>query len=258
MTKTSTHCPACGIPQTGKFCSGCGANLESGSCGGCGAKLPGGVKFCPACGAPASGATAAVGGQSDRTPWIVASVAIVALLAVVLVMVIRSSPGRPPDVAGSPAGVTGEGPGTIDLTAMTPRERFDRLYNRVMRAAEGGDPNMVTNFAPMALQAYDMLPESDRDADARYHAAMLHLHSGGPAEAVAQADTIQAEIPTHLFGFVIRGTAAKLAQDSVTLAQAYADYLKNYDAEMNVGRQEYGEHPAILESFRQEASGAGG
>jgi hypothetical protein len=189
----------------------------------------------------------------------VASVAIVALLAVMLVMVIRSSPGRPPDVVGSPAGVTGAGPGGIDLTAMTPRERFDRLYNRVMQAAEGGDPSTVTNFAPMALQAYDMLPDTERDPDARYHAAMLHLHSGGAAEAVAHADTIQAEFPRHLFGFVIRGTAAKLPpKDDAALAQAYADYLEHYDAEMNAGRQEYGEHPAILQSFRQEAAGAGG
>ncbi len=169
MTKPSTHCPACGAPQTGTFCSRCGANIESGSCGGCGAKLPSGVKFCPSCGAPASGAAAAVGGQSDRTPWIVASVAIVGLLAVMLVMVIRSSPGRPPDVAGSPAGIAGggAGPGSIDLSAMTPRDRFDRLYNRVMQAAEGGDPSTVANFAPMALQAYDMLPDIDRDPDAR-------------------------------------------------------------------------------------------
>ncbi|NNG17125.1 MAG: zinc ribbon domain-containing protein [Gemmatimonadales bacterium] len=255
MTKTSTPCPACGAPQTGKFCSRCGANLESGSCGGCGAKLPGGVKFCPACGAPTSD-VAAAGGRSDRTPWIVASVAIVALLAVVLVMVIRSSPGRPPAAAtASPAGA---GPDTIDLAAMTPRERFDRLYNRVMRAAEGGDPSTVTNFAPMALQSYDMLPEADRDPDARYHAAMLHLHSGAAAEAVAHADTIQAEIPTHLFGFVIRGTAAKLENDAAALSRAYADYMEHYGAEMNTGRQEYGEHPAILESFRQEALGAGG
>jgi hypothetical protein len=200
-----------------------------------------------------------VGGQSDRTPWIVASVAIVGLLAVMLVMVIRSSPGRPPDVAGSPAGIAGggAGPGSIDLSAMTPRDRFDRLYNRVMQAAEGGDPSTVANFAPMALQAYDMLPDIDRDPDARYHAAMLYLHSGGAAEAVAHADTIQAEYPNHLFGYVIRGTAAKLAQDDAALARAYVDYREHYDAEMNAGRQEYGEHPAILESFRQEAAGTG-
>lgn len=258
MTKTSAQCPSCGAPQTGKFCSRCGANLEAGTCGGCGAKLPGGVKFCPSCGTPVSGAGAGVRGSSERTPWIVAAVAIVALLAVVLVMVIRTSPGRPPEAQGAPAGALGAGPGGVDLAAMTPRERFDRLYNRVMRAAEGGDPSTVTNFAPMALQAYDMLPETDRDPDARYHAAMLHLHSGGAEQAVAHADTIQAEIPTHLFGFVIRGTAAKLARDEAALAQAYADYLEHYDAEMNAGRQEYGEHPAILESFRQEAMGAGG
>jgi hypothetical protein len=53
---------------------------------------------------------------------------------------------------------------------------------------------------------------------------------------VAHADTIQAEYPNHLFGYVIRGTAAKLAQDDAALAQAYVDYREHYDAEMNAGR----------------------
>lgn len=256
---TSSKCPACGASAAGKFCSRCGASLGGGSCSGCGAALPKGVKFCPGCGAPASGAAVALGGRTDRTPWIIAAVATVGLLAALLIMVSRSSSGRTPDPLGVPSAGAAVGAGGLpDLNAMGPRERFDRLYNRVMRAAEGGDPSTVSNFGPMALQAYDMLPEADRDADARYHAAMIHLHSGGAAQAVALADTISAQVPTHLFGFVIRGTAAKLSNDQAALAKEYSGYLKNYDAEVNVGRQEYSEHPAILESFRQEAQSAGG
>ena len=59
---------------------------------------------------------------------------------------------------------------------MSPRERFDRLYNRIMTAAENGDEGTVTNFTPMALSAYSMLDTVD--ADARYHAALIKLHTG--------------------------------------------------------------------------------
>jgi len=255
---TSTQCPACGAPATGKFCSKCGASLAAGACTVCGSVLPKGVKFCPACGAPASGVAAVMRGSGDRTPWIIAAVAVVGLLAALLIMVSRSSSGRPQNAgAASTASAPLGAGGMPDLSAMTPRERFDRLYNRVMRAAEGGDPSTVTNFGPMALQAYDMLDEADRDADARYHAAMIYLHTGGAAQAAALADTIQAQVPSHLFGYVIRGTAAKLSNDQAALSRAYRDYLKSYDAEMNAGRTEYGEHPAILEMFREEALAAG-
>ena len=40
---------------------------------------------------------------------------------------------------------------------MTPRERFDRLFNRIMQAAERGDSAQVERFTPMALGAYHQL-----------------------------------------------------------------------------------------------------
>jgi hypothetical protein len=89
-----------------------------------------------------------------------------------------------------------------DISQMTPRERFDRLFDRVMGAAERGDSTTVTQFSPMALGAYDMLDQVD--ADARYHAAMIHLVNGGVDAALALADTIQRAAPNHLFGYLIR------------------------------------------------------
>lgn len=141
-----------------------------------------------------------------------------------------------------------------DLSSMTPRERFDRLFNRIMRSAESGDESAVGTFAPMALQAYAMLDSVD--ADARYHAALIMLHTGDVSGAQALADTISKFQPGHLFGTVIRGTIARFQQDPKALDAAYAEFLKNYDRENAAGRAEYGEHPRALQDFLEAARAA--
>jgi hypothetical protein len=135
---------------------------------------------------------------------------------------------------------------------MTPRERFDRLYNRVMRAAESGDTATVARFSPMAVMAYSQLDSVD--ADARYHAAVLQLHvRGDTAGALRLADSILSIQPHHLFGYLIRGTAARLAGDQHLLARAYADFLAAWDAEKS-SRPEYRDHQAMLDQFRSAAA----
>ena len=93
---------------------------------------------------------------------------------------------------------------------MSPRERFNRLYNRVMQAAQSGDEATVTRFTPMALMAYAQLDTID--GDARYHAALLRVHTGDVEAARALADTILADSPGHLFGYIIQGTVARFPE----------------------------------------------
>lgn len=143
-----------------------------------------------------------------------------------------------------------------DISNMTPRERFDRLFNRIMRAAEQGDETTVTTFAPMAISAYGMLDSAD--ADARYHAALIYLHTGNVDGARALADTILQRQPAHLFGYVIRGTIARFNKDDALLRKSYRDFLSHYDAETNAKRAEYSEHPRALEEFLKAARAAGG
>lgn len=140
-----------------------------------------------------------------------------------------------------------------DISAMSPRERFDRLFNRIMQAAERGEADQVERFTPMALGAYQQL--DIRDIDARYHAAVIHLQSGNMAAARALADTIQAEAPGHLFGYVIRGTAARIQGDRVGEARAERDFLAHFPAETAAKRVEYLEHRPVLDEFRAEAEG---
>jgi hypothetical protein len=150
--------------------------------------------------------------------------------------------------AGGTAGPAGPAP---DISRMTPRERFDRLFNRIMQAAEQGDTGQVVRFTPMALGASAQL--DTEDADARYHAAVLRLQTGDAAGADALADTILAQDPGHLFGYVVRGAAARLRGDSAALARSRRDFLARFPAESAAGRPEYRDHAPVIEEFKSEA-----
>jgi hypothetical protein len=181
----------------------------------------------------------------------------VALLAVILFRLPGQAPGP---AAGQPETAPAEGApaeAPPDISNMSPRERFNRLYNRVMQAAQSGDEATVTRFRPMALMAYAQLDTVD--ADARYHLALLQIHTGEVEAASAQADTILARTPGHLFGYIIQGTVARFRKDEKALDRAYSGFLKHYDAEMKADRPEYQEHRRSVDDFRAAAlKGPGG
>lgn len=241
----ATTCPSCGAPATGNFCSACGASLTPGACAACRAELSAAARFCHRCGQPVGGSAAA---PSERRAWAIAGALCVLLVGGIVYKVSSASP-QPvaPDMAN--AGAAGGRP--PDITAMTPRERFDRLFNRIMQAAERGDSLQVAQFTPMALGAYQQL--DTRDADARYHAAVIHLQVGDFAPARALADTILAESPGHLFGYVIRGTAARIEGNPAAQTRAEREFLAHYQAEVGKKRVEYLEHEPVLNEFKQEA-----
>ncbi|HEX6991927.1 MAG TPA: zinc ribbon domain-containing protein [Gemmatimonadales bacterium] len=218
--------------------------MTTARCQRCGAALFPEARFCPQCGLPGGSQLATRG--AGRLPLAVATVALVAIIAA-LSWNFRGSAG-----AGEPAaGATGVVAAPPDISGMSPRERFDRLYNRSMQAAESGDAATLGTFGPMALLAYSQLDSVD--ADARYHAAMLRLHSGDVPGAAALADSILAADPGHLLGYVIEATIARWNRDSAGLAAARAAFLQHYDAEMARGRAEYADHRSILDDTRREA-----
>ena len=257
MSQSSSRCPACGTPASGRFCGSCGTALAGRSCGSCGTALAPGARFCGSCGAAAGTTGAAARGVPDPVrlvwPFIITGVAVIAAL---LVFLIPREPVVAPAVAASFAGGAAAPVPLPDLTAVPPRARFDTLYNRVMRASEQGDQGSVGRFAPMALLAYSQLEVVD--ADARYHAAMIRLHTSDPGGAAALADTIAQGQPTHLFGFVIRGTVARLQQDDARLGREQAEFLRHYDLEIAAGRPEYQDHKFILDQFVSEARARAG
>ncbi len=249
MTSPSpTTCPACGAQASGKFCSACGAGLGGRVCSHCQAELSSQARFCHRCGHPAGGTES----RSDRKAWTVAAILCVLFVGGIAYTMSSAAP-KPaaPDMAnaGSSTGALG-GPAP-DISNMTPRERFDRLFNRIMQAAERGDSAEIGRFTPMALGAYQQL--ETRDADARYHAAVLHIQIGNLAQARALADTILSESAGHLFGYVVRGEVATLQNDSRQRSAAERGFLEHYDAAVRSNRVEYLEHKPVLDEFKRAA-----
>jgi hypothetical protein len=257
---TTQKCPACGAESTGKFCSTCGAPLGGAACGTCGAKLSARAKFCPECGTPAGGAAATARpliAPNQRAAWIVAGVCVLALIVTIIFVFARRAPTAAGE-AGAPAAAGTGAPATTDLSQMSPAEQATRLFDRVMRAQESGDTGQVTFFAPMAVQAYQMLG-ANLDPDSRLHVGLLQLAAKNPAGARAQADTLLRISRTHLYGLLLKARAAEAMGDAATARGAMQAFVANYDAERAKNLPEYAEHNQLLLETRDQAvRGPGG
>lgn len=222
MASAPAFCPACGAESAGRFCPRCGHAIGAGP-------------------------------SPNRNAWLAAGLVVLLSLVTTLYLV-----ARPPATAAAPdmltAGGTGLSGPAPSLGNMTPREMFDRLYNRVMTAAEAGDSASVVRLTAHGLAAYDQLQQVD--ADARYHAAVLHAQVGEVPQALALADTILADSPRHLLGYVIRGTVAQLTGDGPALARARADFLAAWVADPRREKPEYLDHQTVLDEFRKAAEAA--
>jgi hypothetical protein len=230
-------------------------------CARCGTPLAPGARFCANCGVSASQGPAALS-TNERVGWFLGGGAVVAVVGGLALFATRGQTAAPPAAAAAseaPFAAGGGGGGTPpDISNMTPRERFDRLFDRIMRAAESGDEATVTNFAPMAVSAYGMLTPAEMDNDARYDAALIKLHTGEVDGAAALADTILKQQPGHLFGIILQGTIARFKKDDKGLKKSYADYLGHYDAETKAKRPEYEKHARSIEQFLKDARDASG
>jgi tetratricopeptide (TPR) repeat protein len=255
-------CPSCGRPASGRFCSSCGASLAAAaSCAGCSAALPTGARFCTECGAEASGRGSrrarasragaeppAPGVRPTWIPWAVVAVAVVVLGAIALYP--RTS-GYAPASTAFQSPMTVGGPGGIDLGTMSPREAADRLFDRIMRTAAGGDTAGARSFLPMALDAYAQLPELD--ADARYHLGVMHLLGGDAQAAAREADQLLAIEGQHLFGLFVAAQAARDLGDVARARGYYQRFLEAYPTEIARELPEYQAHGQAFPEMRAEA-----
>jgi len=250
-TPVSSACPACGTVSTGRFCEQCGTALSGPSCAGCGAGLTPGARFCHRCGRPVDGA--ATDWRRERLPWFVAGILIISGLSWIAFKGInRNAPGAPDMAnvgsAGSQQGAPAAG-GPPDISTMSPAERFNRLYDRIMRAASAGNTAEARQFLPMALMAYSQL--DTLNADLRYHAAVLNIEGERYPAALAIADTILRENPNHLFAYLIRAETADHQGDAAAARAARQAFDSVYAAEITrTDRPEYAEHKAVIEQFK--------
>ncbi len=151
-----------------------------------------------------------------------------------------------PFAGGATGGAAGSGERAPDISSLSPQERADRLFNRVMRYGEEGKLDSARIFAPMAIQAYEMA--GPLDAHRRYDIGMIAVVAGDAGIAKAQADTILASNKTHLLGLVLAMKAAGLRQD----AAARADYQKRIAAAAPAERaknlKEYEDHKPDIDA----------
>jgi hypothetical protein len=226
-----THCASCGtaLRETARFCPRCGA--------------PRGGEGGPAAG-PAEGPAAPA--TSQALPWAVAGIALLSLLAFVVGQNWRRL--RP-----APAAATVAGAPAVDISRMSPQERADRLFNRVMDHVATGRTDSARFFLPMAMQSFEAM--APLDAHQRYDLGLLAVVAGDGPMARAQADSILVEQPAHLLGLILGMRAAGLQLDAGA-RRSYADrFLAALDRERARRLPEYLDHQPDIDAAAREADG---
>ena len=178
-------------------------------------------------------------------PWAVAAIALLALIALVVGQrfggrstTVAQASG---DTSAAPAapfagGATGM-PRAPDISQLSPEQRAERLYDRIMTESEAGHIENVRAFMPMAVAAYEMI--APLNLDQRYDLGRIGVVGGDSALARAQADTILAAKPTHLLGLILEAKAARMEKNEVRARKAEARLLAAEPAERAAGLKEY-------------------
>ena len=255
----STSCSRCGEDTSGTFCSHCGAALKGAICPSCDGALTPGAQFCHHCGASMPGAGGTTG--ANRVPWIVTGVALVAVIALVLFQASRASTDAAPGEGGAMGGgvplagnapfAGGGMPSVGDISRMSPQEQADRLFNRVMRYASEGKGDSAAIFAPMAIQAFEML--APLDVHQHYDLGLVASVSGDLVRAKGEADSILKQNPNDLLGLALAIRVAEASRNSAARGDFEKRLIAAEPAERKTGRQEYQDHGFDIDAALKDA-----
>ena len=201
--------------------------------------------------ATASAPGGAAAPKDSILPWAIAGTALVALIALVAIQ--GRDGGAPPLAAASPTPErpAGSGARAPDISALSPRERADRLYDRVMRYAEQGQTDSLQFFAPMAMAALEMIQPAD--AHTRYDLGRIAEVAGNEPVARAQADTILAAQPAHLLGLTLASTAARMRSDAAATRRFEQRLIAAAPAERRRQVDEYQQHARDIDLALERA-----
>jgi hypothetical protein len=130
---------------------------------------------------------------------------------------------------------------------MTPAQAALQLFNRVMRASEGGNTAEVQRFLPMAIQAHEMA--RPLDLDQLYHLARLHQAGGDHRAALAVAREALDRAPNDLLALMAGSESARELGDTATSREYAARFLAAFDEE----RPKAVDHGNQLDAFRTTA-----
>ena len=183
--------------------------------------------------------------MASALPWAVAAIALVALIALVVGQRFgaRGNAIAPPGAdASAPANAplasaNGAMPRAPDISQLTPEQRAERLYDRIMTEFEAGNIANVRSFMPMALAAYEMI--APLNLDQRYDLGRIGEVGGDSTLARAQADTILRARPSHLLGLILAAKAARMEKNESRARDADAKLLAAEPAERSAGLKEY-------------------
>jgi len=257
-------CPECSKPATGNFCQNCGAKLGGRFCNECGSKVSAGAAFCNQCGHKLGGgggggggghrvaAAEAFGGQ-NLAWWIAGAAMFVLIMFIGVQMVTPGEPAAPGAATSGPvapfaSGATGAAP---DISNMSPIERADRLFNRVMEAVSQGDSAQAQFFMPMAIDAYNLARPLTHDG--LFHLSMLNRTATNVEAALDNALEVLEEDPNHLLALSAAAEAEVelgMPEDAATHYQRIVDI---YDTESQRPLEEYEAHLAIVAGLKEEA-----
>jgi hypothetical protein len=248
-------CPSCGAAAEGRFCASCGTPLEGATCRTCASSLTPGARFCHHCGTPVGAAAPILAPDraTNAIPWIVASIALVSLIA----LVAAQRFGARDEGESPPRTTLGEAPAdrpmsrAPDISQLTPRQRADRLFDRIMQLHERGRTDSVQFFAQMAIPAYRMV--QPLDLDARYDMGRIAEVAGLTDFARAQADTILRAAPNHLLGLVLAIRAARLSGNEAAAGAFERRLIAAEPAERRRDLAEYTRHRADIDAALEVA-----
>ena len=221
-------------------------------CTTCGAEIRATAKFCHRCGTTTDGSARSVASGAQPLnpqivlPWVVAGIALLSLLAFIVGQNFRRPASATPITAVAAA--PGRAP---DISQMSPTERADRLFQRVMEYVASGKSDSVQFFAPMAIQS--QLALAPLDAHRRYDLGLLGMVSGDGVMAKAQADTILVDQPDHLLGLILAMRTAGMQLDSAARGRFAARLLGVVDRERAKGLAEYTDHDTDITAAVREA-----
>jgi hypothetical protein len=168
------------------------------------------------------------------------------VLAVVAFLIGQRYASSRNNAAGAADAVPAGGIRAPDISSLSAEQRASMLFDRVMRYGEEGKIDSLKFFAPMAIQAYEMVGAPTPHI--RYDIGMIAIVSGDLPLARAEADTILATNKTHLLGLILATKAAGLRNDMKARAEYQKRFAAAEPAEMAKGLKEYEEHKADIDA----------
>lgn len=211
--------------------------------------------------------------MANTLPWAVAAIAFLTLFAMLASKGFNAKRGSSVDApmnalpnpavdvgaadgsgGGADAPFAGGAAGGVrapDISNLSPTEIADRLFDRVMRLNDQGKSDSVAFFAPMAVQAYQMV-ESEQghplDADQRFDVGRIGEVAGALQIAKAEADTILQQHPDHLLGLLLAAQAARLSGNTSALNEYKATFERVKARELAKNLPEYKRHAADIDA----------